>query len=57
VRWTARYVQGMATAVGAPGYPWIAGAAYLACVPPSGNKDMIFRFLLRDPIGSIKITW
>ncbi|GIL64659.1 hypothetical protein Vafri_18573 [Volvox africanus] len=42
----------------APGsFPPLSGAAFLCSVPQSGNKKMIMRFLLRDPIMSFKLTW
>ncbi|KAL6747522.1 esterase-like protein [Haematococcus lacustris] len=52
-----RYVQLMAARPGEAGLPPLAGTAFLACVPPSGNKSMVLRFLLRDPILSLKVTW
>lgn len=51
-----KYILGIGS--GAPqGYPPLAGAAFFCCVPPSGNKELVVRFLKRDPIESLKITW
>lgn len=42
----------------APGsFPPLAGAAFLASVPPSGNRDLIFRWLRRDLGLSWRVTW
>ncbi|EFJ47672.1 hypothetical protein VOLCADRAFT_117779 [Volvox carteri f. nagariensis] len=38
-------------------FPPLSGAAFLCSVPPSGNKQMVMRFLRRDPIMSLKLTW
>jgi hypothetical protein len=38
-------------------FPRLAGAAFLASVPPAGNRDLIFRWLKRDLVLSWKITW
>eukprot|EP00878_Enallax_costatus_P004991 GHUV01005250.1.p1 GENE.GHUV01005250.1~~GHUV01005250.1.p1 ORF type:complete len:303 (+),score=88.88 GHUV01005250.1:117-1025(+) len=38
-------------------YPRLAGAAFLASVPPSGNQALIMRWLKRDLWLSWKITW
>eukprot|EP00775_Hariotina_reticulata_P013096 gene13096-13223_t len=37
-------------------YPALAGAALLASVPPSGNRDLIIRWLMKDLVLSWKIT-
>ncbi|GLC42348.1 hypothetical protein PLESTM_001323600 [Pleodorina starrii] len=42
----------------APGsFPVLSGVAFLDSVPHSGNKQMVVRFLMRDPIMSLKLTW
>ncbi|PNH09319.1 hypothetical protein TSOC_004065 [Tetrabaena socialis] len=46
-----------ARAAAAGSFPPLSGAAFLCSVPPSGNKQMITRFLFRDPIASAKLTW
>jgi hypothetical protein len=38
-------------------YPPLAGAAFLASVPPSGNRDLIIRWLKRDLGLSWRVTW
>ncbi|KAF8063781.1 RWDD3 [Scenedesmus sp. PABB004] len=38
-------------------FPRLAGAAFLASVPPSGNRDLIFRWLRRDLGLSWRVTW
>jgi len=38
-------------------YPKLAGAVFLSCVPPSGNKNMVGRFFMKDVILSLKVTW
>jgi len=43
--------------VAAGGAPPIAGVAFLASVPQSGNKDIVGRFLVRTPVLAMKITW
>ncbi|KAG2426658.1 hypothetical protein HXX76_012969 [Chlamydomonas incerta] len=35
----------------------LSGAGFLCSVPQSGNKQMVTRFLFRDPILSLKLTW
>jgi hypothetical protein len=35
----------------------LAGAAFLASVPPSGNRDLIFWWLRRDLGLSWRVTW
>lgn len=35
----------------------LSGAGFLCSVPPSGNKNMVGRFLLKDLILSIKVTY
>jgi hypothetical protein len=37
--------------------PDLAGLALLGSVPPSGNKQLVGRFLRRDPLLSLRITW
>ncbi|GIM04402.1 hypothetical protein Vretimale_8990 [Volvox reticuliferus] len=38
-------------------FPPLTGAAFLCSVPPSGSKQMVVRFLRKDPIMSFKLTW
>lgn len=38
-------------------YPRLAGAAFLASVPPTGNQALVMRWLKRDLWLSWKITW
>uniref|UniRef100_A0A383W958 AB hydrolase-1 domain-containing protein n=1 Tax=Tetradesmus obliquus TaxID=3088 RepID=A0A383W958_TETOB len=38
-------------------FPRLAGVAFLASVPPSGNRDLIIRWLKRDLVLSWKVTW
>lgn len=57
-----RYVLGSAkpgtAASTAPGsFAPLSGAGFLCSVPQSGNKQMVTRFLFRDPILSLKLTW
>lgn len=40
-----------------PAAPPLAGAAFLASVPPSGNKQLVGRFMKRDFMLSMRITW
>eukprot|EP01023_Acetabularia_acetabulum_P018025 TRINITY_DN19101_c0_g1_i1.p1 TRINITY_DN19101_c0_g1~~TRINITY_DN19101_c0_g1_i1.p1 ORF type:complete len:329 (-),score=39.91 TRINITY_DN19101_c0_g1_i1:364-1350(-) len=47
------YVQNMEK----EGYPQITGVGCLCSVPPSGNAEMIQRFLKKDFWLSVKITW
>ncbi|KAF5840806.1 esterase-like protein [Dunaliella salina] len=42
---------------GSSGLPQVAGTGFVCCVPPSGNKDMVFRFIKKDLWASIKITY
>jgi len=42
---------------GSSGLPRVAGTGFVCCVPPSGNKDMVFRFIKKDLWASIKITY
>ncbi|KIZ05772.1 hypothetical protein MNEG_2183 [Monoraphidium neglectum] len=37
--------------------PPLAGAAFLCSVPPSGNKELVGRFMKRDLMLSMRITW
>ncbi len=43
--------------LGGGAFPQLAGVAYLASCPPSGNKQMVMRFLTRDLWLSLKVTW
>lgn len=54
-----RYLlRSSAQAGAAPGsLPDLAGLALLGSVPPSGNKQLVGRFLRRDPLLSLRITW
>ncbi|PNW83982.1 hypothetical protein CHLRE_04g213100v5 [Chlamydomonas reinhardtii] len=57
-----KYVLGSAkpgtAASTAPGsFAPLSGAGFLCSVPQSGNKQMVTRFLFRDPILSLKLTW
>lgn len=59
-----RYVLGMAKAGTAPtqqpaagSFPPLSGAAFLCSVPQTGNKQMVMRFLRKDPLLSLKLTW
>lgn len=58
-----RYLLGMAkpgsssTSVAAGSFPPVSGAAFLASVPHTGNKQLVTRFLFRDPIFAAKLTW
>lgn len=45
-----------ATASAPPPIP-LSGLAFLGSVPPSGNKDMVGRFLKRDAWASAKLTY
>jgi hypothetical protein len=38
-------------------YPDIAGAAFLCSVPPSGNKELVMRFMKKDFMLSMRLTW
>ncbi|KXZ41444.1 hypothetical protein GPECTOR_464g376 [Gonium pectorale] len=38
-------------------FPPISGAALMCSVPHTGNKQLVMRFLMRDPIFSFKLTW
>lgn len=40
-----------------PSLPPLAGCAFLCSVPPSGNKELVGRFLKRDFWLSMRITW
>ncbi|KAI8467828.1 MAG: esterase-like protein [Monoraphidium minutum] len=40
-----------------PGLPRLAGLALLCSVPPSGNKELVGRFLKKDFLLSMRITW
>lgn len=58
-----KYLLGMAkpgsssTSVAAGSFPPVSGAAFLASVPHTGNKQLVTRFLFRDPIFAAKLTW
>ena len=52
-----KYLLNMSPDGQAPGHPRLAGAAFLCSVPPSGNKNMVTRFFLKDIILSLKVTY
>ncbi|KAG2444041.1 hypothetical protein HYH02_009239 [Chlamydomonas schloesseri] len=53
-----KYVLGLASQQQQqPASPPLSGAAFLCSVPQSGNKQMVTRFLFKDPILSLKLTW
>ncbi|GAX83394.1 hypothetical protein CEUSTIGMA_g10819.t1 [Chlamydomonas eustigma] len=37
--------------------PPLAGAAFLSSVPPSGNKNLVWRFLRKDLLLSLRVTY
>ncbi|KAG1658520.1 hypothetical protein FOA52_009863 [Chlamydomonas sp. UWO 241] len=39
------------------GLPPIAGAVFLCSVPPSGNKKLVGRYFMRDPLLSLRVTY
>eukprot|EP01024_Parvocaulis_polyphysoides_P045297 TRINITY_DN42325_c0_g1_i2.p1 TRINITY_DN42325_c0_g1~~TRINITY_DN42325_c0_g1_i2.p1 ORF type:complete len:358 (-),score=44.81 TRINITY_DN42325_c0_g1_i2:205-1278(-) len=39
------------------GYPEISGVALMCVVPPSGNSEMVKRYMRRDLWLSFKVTW
>ncbi|GFR41648.1 hypothetical protein Agub_g2385 [Astrephomene gubernaculifera] len=42
----------------APGsFPPLSGAAFLNSVPPTGNKKLVLRFMQRDFLYSMRLTW
>lgn len=40
-----------------PSLPAVAGVAYLSSVPPSGNKAIVGRFMRRDFLLSMRMTY
>jgi hypothetical protein len=34
-------------------FPPLAGAAFLASVPPAGNRDLIFRYIPQHTVGAV----
>ncbi len=48
---------GSSIGLAAGSFPPVSGAAFLASVPHTGNKQLVTRFLFRDPIFAIKLTW
>lgn len=53
-----KYILSMKDPKGSAGkFPDLAGAAFLCSVPPSGNKKLVGRVFMKDPIKSLKLTW
>eukprot|EP00955_Chlamydomonas_euryale_P040754 351801-Chlamydomonas_euryale.AAC.17 len=52
-----KYILGIAPDGGDDGLPKLAGAAFLCSVPPSGNKKLVGRFFMRDPLLSLRVTY
>ena len=40
-----------------PPFPFLSGVAFLCSVPPSGNKELVGRFIRRDAMLAAKVTW
>ncbi|KAG2500407.1 hypothetical protein HYH03_001978 [Edaphochlamys debaryana] len=38
-------------------FPPLPGVGFVCSVPHTGNKQLVMRFLMRDPIFSFKLTW
>eukprot|EP00199_Chlamydomonas_sp_CCMP681_P001695 CAMPEP_0119109338 /NCGR_PEP_ID=MMETSP1180-20130426/17853_1 /TAXON_ID=3052 ORGANISM="Chlamydomonas cf sp, Strain CCMP681" /NCGR_SAMPLE_ID=MMETSP1180 /ASSEMBLY_ACC=CAM_ASM_000741 /LENGTH=378 /DNA_ID=CAMNT_0007095081 /DNA_START=30 /DNA_END=1167 /DNA_ORIENTATION=- len=52
-----QYVQQMAATPDGPGLKRLAGTAFLACVPPSGNGSIVGRYLRKDLLLALRVTW